>query len=870
MKKIQSVIVLFTIVILLTSSVLGASHTQLFNQSHELTDDTQNDEKYIASSPVGGSRYNIQGWVYINIKGEPYTRGYQYGYLAGEEIVDLMQRWSKMILNHPRIRPIRSTLSQEQYENVAQEWWDFCKQLAERMYWDEYPEEYRIEIRGIAAGVTERGLTLYGEPISYKDVLASNEMYEMLSKLTEGGIRYKFHPLFDLYHALKPEIKQHSSFSAETFVDDFVGNADESFHHKCSSFIATGNATTDGQLILSNSMWSTSDGSTWWWAHYISIRWNIILDVIPTTGNRFQMSCAPGYIWSDHDFYQNEAGICFIETTVHQGIWIEQGLPLAVRARKAVQYADTIDEVIYYLRTNNDGIMNAVWLIGNTNTGEIARYELGLYQDAVVNRTKNGFLWSSNNPMDFNVRMEKMDWKELINQLLKNVLFGANFYQYYTPWYLPAARDVVFQDLGNKYYGDIDIDVVKQIMGTDPIGTFSPDCKITSTNLLKHNGLVVHTGNPGGEMLSMANFDSPDVPYESLKPVGWVEVFGLPETHTVQVNRNGQQNQIEVEEEWKVALESNSNDFYSFSTWVEGVIYSTTSTGMLYAVSADEKEVLWSKDVGNHPTEPVISGNQLFVGSDEGLHLIDLGWMTLGTKPIGEVEGNPVVNDDFVFVGTKNQNVYAIEKGSGVIAWQIAVDGIPYLSNVHNEIVIIGAEETVYAVNTSDGSILWSHNIDGLVTSSPFQDEDIVFVGSWSTNLDALDSDDGSLLWTVDTGWGIESTPVIFEDMVIFGSHDQNVYAVDVETGEEQWVFSCQAGIHTDPVIWQDSVVIGSDDGRLYRFDAETGSLVWSFAPGNVIDDVTRNYITTPIRSSVAVSDDTLFVGVLGQLYSLK
>ena len=34
-----------------------------------------------------GYRYNIQGWVYLHIEGEPYERGYQYGYLASAEIV---------------------------------------------------------------------------------------------------------------------------------------------------------------------------------------------------------------------------------------------------------------------------------------------------------------------------------------------------------------------------------------------------------------------------------------------------------------------------------------------------------------------------------------------------------------------------------------------------------------------------------------------------------------------------------------------------------------------------------------------------------------------------------------------------------------
>ena len=43
-----------------------------------------------------GYRYNIQGWVYIHIEGEPYERGYQYGYLASNEIIDMIKRWSNL------------------------------------------------------------------------------------------------------------------------------------------------------------------------------------------------------------------------------------------------------------------------------------------------------------------------------------------------------------------------------------------------------------------------------------------------------------------------------------------------------------------------------------------------------------------------------------------------------------------------------------------------------------------------------------------------------------------------------------------------------------------------------------------------------
>ncbi len=875
MNHSQSVLVLFTVVFLFIPSMFGGVTVQSSSNDKQTTmnvlDDTQ---QQILTSPIGGSRYNIQGWVYVNVKGDPYSRGYQYGYLIGEEIIDLMHRWSNMILNHPKIKPIRPHLSESQYENIAQRWWEFCTNLAEQMYWDEYPEEYQQEMRGIAAGVTETGLTLFGDPISFKDVLASNEMYEMLSKITDRKIRKGVHPLFSFFALIQPSLSLYttSPISADEFIEDFYPDlGTDTGHHHCSAFIATGDATENDELIIANSMWSSIDGAgMWWWSYYIAIRWNIILDVIPTEGNRFQMSCAPGYIWSDHDFYQNENGIVFLETTLPQGIWTEKGLPLAVRARKAVQYANSIDDVIQFLRTDNDGVMNAVWLIGDTKTGEIARYELGLYKDAVIERTTDGFQWSSNNPIDFGVRWEKMDWKLFIQQILYHIVLGLDNYQYHTPWYLPASRDIAFEELGNKYYGSIDIETVKHIMSIDPIGTYSPDCKITSTSLLKDNGIIVHTGNPGGKPLSIAYFDSPDVYYESLEPIGWVRLYGLPVDHNLQLSYEDQQTGPNAEIIWSEFLENNSNDFYSYSICVDDIVFSTTSSGMLHAVSTTNGDLLWSKEIGNDLTEPVVSNHTLYIGSDEGLTSIDLGWYTLKMKPVGDVESVPVVFNDLIFVGTTNREVIAINQETGMINWKANVDGTPYLSQIENDVLIVCAGKKIYSIDGNDGSIIWMKNVAGLLTSNPYQIDGSVYVGSWDTDFYALDQETGDVLWKYDTGWGIESTPILSENLVIFGSHDQNVYALNKNSGNPSWVFRCKAGIHTNPIIWKDSIIIGSDDGSLYRLNKNSGSLIWCFNPGDTIQTASRNYVTTPIRSSVAISPEQLYIGMLGQMYAIS
>jgi outer membrane protein assembly factor BamB len=817
-----------------------------------------------------GKRYNIQGWVYVQIQGAPYERGYQYGYLLAEEIIDMMTRWSNMIHNHPSLKPLNNILEQQQYDAISERWWEFCKQTATRMYWDEYPQEYKDEIQGIAAGITERGFTFHGKPVTYQDILASNSMYEMLSKLTDQKIRKGIHPLFTLYDLIKPDIPKDATVSAEEFVTSFYPDPFAPVHHHCSSFIATGNATTDGEIIIANSMWSSEDGAgMWWWSYYIAIRWNILLDVIPTQGYRFQMSCAPGYIWSDHDFYQNNAGIMFIETTLPQGIWKEDGLPLAIRARRAVQYADSIENVINFLRTDNDGVMNAVWLIGDTKTGEIARYELGLYHDAIVQRTTNGFAWSSNNPLDFWVRWEKMDWKLLIQRYVYYFILGSASYQYYTPWYLPASRDIAFEELGNKYYGDIDVEVVKEIMSLDPIGTHSPDCKITSSSLVENNGMWLFTGNPGGKTLNMSLFDSPTVDVEKVLPVGWVRVYGLPAEHsyTPPLTNSGQNDAVVVK--WMTPTNHQRNDITSQSIIVDDVMYSTSNDGNLYAIDTEKGNILWNKTIGSLPTRPLYVNHSLYVGTHEGLKKIDVEWLQLGEKPISPVVCPPTSENDTMFVGSKSGMLYAYALDNGAKQWEVDLGCEVWVSDPEKGVIVAGAGTVIYAIDSATGEILWARETDGIITAQPAIDNDVVYVGSWDSYLYCFNLTDGTKLWDAQTGWGVETTAVTDNNTVYFGSHDGIMYALDKDTGDVQWSFQCDAGIHSSPTLTEGYVIFGSDDGYLYCVNADSGTIKWSFAPGRSITDHQENYFTTAIRSNTVIQDDVVFFGVTGVFYGL-
>ena len=101
----------------------------------------------------------------------------------------------------------------------------------------------------------------------------------------------------------------------------------------------------------------------------------------------------------------NSAGLMVTETTISQfNGWDPDGKPEFVRARKAMQYAASIDDYVKIMLDGNNGGYANDWLLGDRKTGEIARFELGLKHYRVW-RTKDGYYAGSNFASDPQVLM---------------------------------------------------------------------------------------------------------------------------------------------------------------------------------------------------------------------------------------------------------------------------------------------------------------------------------------------------------------------------------------------------------------------------------------------------------------------------------
>ena len=654
-----------------------------------------------------GYRYNIQGWIYVHIEGEPYDRGYQHGYLLSAEIVDMLNRWSNGIHNNQKINRLSKHFSEERYKKVSNMWWNFCIDNIYRMYWDKVPEEYQKEIEGIAEGVMARGGQIHGRNVTFKDILAMNEMYEFMSKLTR--MRVGFHPFRTFIHQLENIVPEIKYIDGDALFNSFFDG--EPAHH-CNGFIASGNATTDGQLVFTHS--TICGGSMWWWTYYISLRWNVMLDIQPSNGNRMMIPTSPGLIWSDEDYYQNDNGIVFLETTVPQGLFDNKGLPLMVRARKAVQYGNSIDDVIYYLRNKNDGSMNAVWLIGDTKTGEISRFELG-YRAYAVWRTFDGYYWSANNPYNLKVRLEKFNPKQFIKKSVHSIL-GIPGFGYHSIRYKPESRDIKYEELGEMYYGEIDVDIVKEIASTSPISDWITDVKITDSNLIKQNGIWAFFGNPD-KALNITNFDTNIEKIRQVHPAGWVRILGVPEKENFTLIQKNASYGIDAEILWEFNTGDNVNDF-STSGIVDGnTLYITTSSGQLYSFDTENKDEKWNIYVGEKLTSPIIINDLLLIGHSEGLSAFDKEGNSKWSITTPDVVSSPVVANDNALFGDNIGNLHSVSTYDGEEQWMLNFSDEIYVSLSYSDDIYITSGKSCSAIALENHTISWNFTSNGIITS---------------------------------------------------------------------------------------------------------------------------------------------------------
>jgi serine/threonine protein kinase len=230
----------------------------------------------------------------------------------------------------------------------------------------------------------------------------------------------------------------------------------------------------------------------------------------------------------------------------------------------------------------------------------------------------------------------------------------------------------------------------------------------------------------------------------------------------------------------------------------------------------------------SHPSAP---GNNAMVTPEPGFEEASIKefWKF---KCEDEIRGTPIFHKNVIYIGSYDNNLYAINSVDGSFRWKFATDGgvasTPIVSPDDN-LVMFGSEDGFfYAVDIRTGKVNWTFQTGGPVRSSATFAGGHAFVGSDDGKLYAIRVSTGRASWKADLAAPMRSRPAVTPERIIVGMDNGDLMALDL-TGNVKWRFKAKRSIYSWPVIENDIVYVGSMDMHVYAIDVNNGWALWRF-----------------------------------------
>ena len=265
-----------------------------------------------------------------------------------------------------------------------------------------------------------------------------------------------------------------------------------------------------------------------------------------------------------------------------------------------------------------------------------------------------------------------------------------------------------------------------------------------------------------------------------------------------------------------------------------------------------------------------------------------------GTLPTGAALSTQQSMQKYYGAGARQKAAWKITTGNAIEANPGAGNGVVYVGSTDNNL---------YAVNIANGRQAWTHQA-GTVTAAPEVVGDIVCLSTNEGHFSALHAANGALAWELDTNmpatyrrtWAVNGGSVILaREMAALQAYDAAtgakgvsfstqepyvmalsardgvlyaldatgiLYAFTVATGAEVWrkqLLSSDDHPGTGLTVDGDSIYLGTTSGTLYSVAAATGRVLWTYRSGSGMesDPVAANgivYVKDNSGNVVAIS----------------
>jgi outer membrane protein assembly factor BamB len=262
----------------------------------------------------------------------------------------------------------------------------------------------------------------------------------------------------------------------------------------------------------------------------------------------------------------------------------------------------------------------------------------------------------------------------------------------------------------------------------------------------------------------------------------------------------------------------------------------------------------------------ILGAKVLMTAAPDDAHLAIALAPTATNTPDWEGSPTPPAVDNDVAMYLGNPAHTGEMPGPGIsgrpkATWRFDAAGELYSSPaVVNGILYVGTKSGfIYALDATTGAERWRKDLgDFMVRSSPAVIDNHLYIGVGNTLYD-LNAQNGKEIWKGSTSFSGSSSAAVVDGMVYVASQSSVVYAFDAASGALKWSYPTDGPIFSSPSFFDGMLLFGTDSQKLIALDAKTGQVKWRFdSDGGIfsspaVEDGTA-YVTTRAGKTFALS----------------
>ncbi len=209
--------------------------------------------------------------------------------------------------------------------------------------------------------------------------------------------------------------------------------------------------------------------------------------------------------------------------------------------------------------------------------------------------------------------------------------------------------------------------------------------------------------------------------------------------------------------------------------------------GMLRCLSMEDGSEIWSYQTDNfiNGTPALIDDEHIiFGGCDANLHVLNAsnGEAVERYETEAYIPSSVAVYQGIGYGGNYANQVFAFDYQDYGELWTYIDRSFPFFSSpaVNEKFVFIGSrDKRLHAIDRETGEGVWAYTTQGRVDSSPLAFSDAVVFGSTDGWLYAVNQTDGQELWKIELGGSLIASPIFASGKLLIGSQGGTLFALE-------------------------------------------------------------------------------------------